>query len=134
MTEPNSPIPVSKSPFWQFSVKFYAVPGVAEACIELQDQANVDAGVSEVSRIVRRGVGGCGREQAEEEESEPSGHRSVLHETSLLNGDANSLVIWLNQRSILTIMSVLSIDVKLPNWPYVAFNSTTVAPAPPSSG
>ena len=37
--------PVSKSPFWRFSVKFYAVPGVAPACIELQDQANVDVNV-----------------------------------------------------------------------------------------
>jgi uncharacterized protein (TIGR02444 family) len=34
--------PVEKSPFWRFSVKFYAVPGVAPACIELQDQAGVD--------------------------------------------------------------------------------------------
>jgi uncharacterized protein (TIGR02444 family) len=34
--------PVSKSPFWQFSIKFYAVPGVAEACLALQDKANVD--------------------------------------------------------------------------------------------
>ena len=37
--------PVSKSPFWQFSIKFYAVPGVAEACIELQDQAKVDVNI-----------------------------------------------------------------------------------------
>ena len=37
--------PVSKSPFWQFSVKFYAVPGVASACIELQDQAKVDVNI-----------------------------------------------------------------------------------------
>jgi uncharacterized protein (TIGR02444 family) len=34
--------PVSKSPFWRFSVKFYAEPGVAPACIELQDQAGAD--------------------------------------------------------------------------------------------
>ena len=34
--------PESKSPFWRFSVKFYAEPGVAPACIELQDQAGVD--------------------------------------------------------------------------------------------
>jgi uncharacterized protein (TIGR02444 family) len=34
--------PVSKSPFWQFSIKFYAVPGVADACIALQDKAKVD--------------------------------------------------------------------------------------------
>ena len=27
--------PVRKSPFWRFSVKFYAVPGVAQACIDL---------------------------------------------------------------------------------------------------
>ncbi len=37
--------PISKSPFWRFSVKFYAVPGVAPACIELQDQAGVDVNV-----------------------------------------------------------------------------------------
>ena len=35
----------SKSPFWRFSVKFYAVPGVAPACIELQDRAGVDVNV-----------------------------------------------------------------------------------------
>ena len=38
-------IPVSKSPFWQFSIKFYAVPGVADACIALQDQAKVDVNI-----------------------------------------------------------------------------------------
>ena len=38
-------IPVSKSPFWRFSVKFYAVPGVADACIALQDQAKVDVNI-----------------------------------------------------------------------------------------
>ena len=37
--------PVSKSPFWQFSIKFYAVPGVADACIALQDKAKVDVNV-----------------------------------------------------------------------------------------
>ena len=37
--------PASKSPFWQFSIKFYAVPGVAEACIELQDQAKADVNI-----------------------------------------------------------------------------------------
>jgi uncharacterized protein (TIGR02444 family) len=36
---------VRKSPFWRFSVKFYAVPGVAPACIELQDKADVDVNV-----------------------------------------------------------------------------------------
>ena len=41
----DSKAPVSKSPFWRFSVKFYAEPGVAPACIELQDQAGVDVNV-----------------------------------------------------------------------------------------
>jgi uncharacterized protein (TIGR02444 family) len=41
----DAKIPVSKSPFWRFSVKFYAVPGVAPACIELQDRAGVDVNV-----------------------------------------------------------------------------------------
>jgi uncharacterized protein (TIGR02444 family) len=40
-----STTPASKSPFWQFSVKFYAVPGVAQACIDLQDQAGVDVNI-----------------------------------------------------------------------------------------
>jgi len=42
MSDPGVSAPVEKSPFWRFSVKFYAVPGVAPACIELQDQAGVD--------------------------------------------------------------------------------------------
>jgi uncharacterized protein (TIGR02444 family) len=37
--------PISKSPFWQFSIKFYAVPGVADSCIALQDQAKVDVNI-----------------------------------------------------------------------------------------
>ena len=45
MSEPQTTVPVSKSPFWQFSIKFYAVSGVAPACIELQDQARVDVNV-----------------------------------------------------------------------------------------
>lgn len=32
----------SHSPFWRFSLRFYAVPGVAPACIALQDEAGVD--------------------------------------------------------------------------------------------
>src|SRR5690606_37239806 len=38
-------IPASKSPFWRFSIKFYAAPGVPEACIALQDEAGVDVNV-----------------------------------------------------------------------------------------
>jgi uncharacterized protein (TIGR02444 family) len=30
------------SPFWRFSLAFYRAPGVADACIDLQDQAGVD--------------------------------------------------------------------------------------------
>ena len=45
MNDNDKGTPVSKSPFWRFSVKFYAVPGVAQACIELQDQAKVDVNV-----------------------------------------------------------------------------------------
>jgi uncharacterized protein (TIGR02444 family) len=41
----DAKIPVGKSPFWRFSVKFYGVPSVAPACIELQDQAGVDVNV-----------------------------------------------------------------------------------------
>ena len=39
-TGPNAP--ASKSPFWQFSIRFYAVPGVADARIALRDRAKVD--------------------------------------------------------------------------------------------
>lgn len=35
----------ANSPFWRFSTRFYATPGVAAACIELQDQAHVDVNV-----------------------------------------------------------------------------------------
>jgi uncharacterized protein (TIGR02444 family) len=38
-------IPESKSPFWRFSIKFYQLPEVPPACIELQDQAGVDVNV-----------------------------------------------------------------------------------------
>jgi uncharacterized protein (TIGR02444 family) len=33
---------MSESAFWKFSLRFYAKPGVAQACIELQDIAGVD--------------------------------------------------------------------------------------------
>jgi len=33
---------MSESAFWKFSLRFYAQPGVAPACIELQDDAGVD--------------------------------------------------------------------------------------------
>jgi uncharacterized protein (TIGR02444 family) len=45
MSDGVTSIPVIKSPFWRFSVKFYAVPGVAQACIDLQDQAKVDVNI-----------------------------------------------------------------------------------------
>jgi len=36
---------VHTSPFWQFSLKFYAMPGVGPACIVLQDESGVDVNV-----------------------------------------------------------------------------------------
>jgi uncharacterized protein (TIGR02444 family) len=36
---------MSSSAFWDFSLKFYALPGVAAACIELQDHHGVDVNV-----------------------------------------------------------------------------------------
>jgi uncharacterized protein (TIGR02444 family) len=45
MPESDQSVLVRKSPFWRFSVKFYAMPGVAPACIELQDRAKVDVNV-----------------------------------------------------------------------------------------
>ena len=45
MSDGGPNVPVSKSPLWRFSVKFYAVPGVAQACIELQDRAKVDVNI-----------------------------------------------------------------------------------------
>jgi uncharacterized protein (TIGR02444 family) len=31
-----------RSPFWRFSLEFYRQPGVAEACLELQEEGGVD--------------------------------------------------------------------------------------------
>ena len=42
MTTSDLKAQAQKSPFWQFSIKFYAVPDVAPACIALQDEAGVD--------------------------------------------------------------------------------------------
>jgi uncharacterized protein (TIGR02444 family) len=33
---------LAESPFWRFSLHFYAAPGVAPACLALQDEAEVD--------------------------------------------------------------------------------------------
>jgi len=45
MATSQADTPASQSPFWRFSIKFYAVPGVAPSCIELQDKAGVDVNV-----------------------------------------------------------------------------------------
>jgi uncharacterized protein (TIGR02444 family) len=45
MSDVAASAPVRKSPFWRFSVKFYAAPAVADACIALQDQARVDVNI-----------------------------------------------------------------------------------------
>lgn len=36
------PEPSTESPFWRFSISFYAVPEVAPACLTLQDAAGID--------------------------------------------------------------------------------------------
>jgi uncharacterized protein (TIGR02444 family) len=41
MTESETK-PSQGSPFWQFSLQFYRQPGVAEACIALQEESSVD--------------------------------------------------------------------------------------------
>lgn len=42
MTQSASKAPAQGSPFWHFSLRFYRLPGVAEACIRLQDEAGAD--------------------------------------------------------------------------------------------
>ena len=42
MTPRDSFIAPEKTPFWQFSGVVYARPGVAEACIDLQDRHGLD--------------------------------------------------------------------------------------------
>ncbi len=42
MTQAASKAQSQGSPFWHFSLGFYRAPGVAEACIRLQDEAAVD--------------------------------------------------------------------------------------------
>ena len=37
---PDQPSP--ETPFWRFSVRFYAMPEVAPACLTLQDEAGID--------------------------------------------------------------------------------------------
>jgi uncharacterized protein (TIGR02444 family) len=41
MTEPETK-PSQGSPFWRFSLQFYRQPGVADACIALQEESGVD--------------------------------------------------------------------------------------------
>jgi uncharacterized protein (TIGR02444 family) len=42
MSAPESAPSSSGSPFWRFSLQFYRLPGVAEACIKLQEEAGCD--------------------------------------------------------------------------------------------
>jgi uncharacterized protein (TIGR02444 family) len=42
MTEAETKPSPQGSPFWRFSLQFYRQPGVAEACIVLQEEAGVD--------------------------------------------------------------------------------------------
>jgi uncharacterized protein (TIGR02444 family) len=45
MSANDNNTPPGKSPFWLFSVRLYGLPGVAPACIALQDEAGVDVNV-----------------------------------------------------------------------------------------
>lgn len=45
MTTANSNTKSGHSPFWKFSLEFYARPRVAPACLELQDAAGADVNV-----------------------------------------------------------------------------------------
>ncbi len=42
MTQAASKASPQGSPLWQFSLDFYRTPGLAEACIRLQDEAGID--------------------------------------------------------------------------------------------
>jgi uncharacterized protein (TIGR02444 family) len=42
MTNADTTMQSQGSPFWRFSLRFYREPGVAEACIALQEEAGVD--------------------------------------------------------------------------------------------
>src|SRR5262249_28019883 len=42
MSAAETQSPASGSPFWRFSLGFYRQPGVADACIALQEDAGVD--------------------------------------------------------------------------------------------
>src|SRR5262245_55563637 len=42
MTEADTKPAPQGSPFWRFSLKLYRAPGVADACITLQESAGVD--------------------------------------------------------------------------------------------
>jgi len=42
MSAAETPSSSQGSPFWRFSLRFYRQPGVAEACIALQEEAGVD--------------------------------------------------------------------------------------------
>ncbi len=40
--ESSATSPAADSPFWRFSLKFYALPEVAPACLRLQDEGGAD--------------------------------------------------------------------------------------------
>ncbi len=68
MTADTSKAEKSSSPFWQFSVKFYAVPGVAPACIRLQDEAGVD--VNLLFFLLWNATRGCSMSEADVKEAD----------------------------------------------------------------
>ena len=45
MTEPAGEAAEAAASFWAFSLEFYARPGVAEACLALQDRHGLDVNI-----------------------------------------------------------------------------------------
>ena len=45
MSAPGTGISAQGSPFWRFSLGFYRMPGVADACIAVQEESGVDVNV-----------------------------------------------------------------------------------------
>ena len=45
MSNPDISVPMSSSPFWRFSLGFYRIDGVPEACLTLQDRSAADVNI-----------------------------------------------------------------------------------------
>jgi uncharacterized protein (TIGR02444 family) len=68
VTHSDQAAPARPSPFWRFSLAFYASPGVAPACIDLQDGAKVDVNI--LLFLLWHATEGCALDAAEVRELE----------------------------------------------------------------